>query len=344
MHLSDTTIRALKAPATGQKYYFDDSVKGFCCRVSQGGTKVFVVVYGRDRRHVTIGRYHPDILPLAKARAEAKRILAEHTLGKTRPQAITYAAAVELFLRDKAHARRPSTVASYRNKLARLKFQGQLADIAHAEAARRLDRIKMPSERSHVLVAAKVFFNWCIARRYVDDNPFRGLHKPKSTPRDRVLADDEIRALWAVPGTFADYCRLLLLTAQRRGELYRATLEGDTFVIPSHVSKNGRESIIPATKLASSLWRKFPNFDWSREKQDLDRSSGVTGFVLHDIRRTVATRMAELGVAPHVIERILNHVTGQISGVAAVYNRARYIEEMRSAIELWENRLTSVLR
>jgi integrase len=83
-----------------------------------------------------------------------------------------------------------------------------------------------------------------------------------------------------------------------------------------------------------------PFAGWSKAKSLLDNVSGVSGWTLHDIRRTVATRLAEMGVAPHVIERLLNHTTGQISGVAAIYNRARYLDEMRQALELWENHLT----
>jgi integrase len=86
-----------------------------------------------------------------------------------------------------------------------------------------------------------------------------------------------------------------------------------------------------------------PFSDWSKSKRLLEQISGVAAWTLHDIRRTVATRLAELGVAPHVIERILNHATGQISGAVAVYNRARYLDEMRAALTLWEERLHAIL-
>jgi integrase len=203
------------------------------------------VKYGADRRLITIGR-HP-LISLADAREEAKRILAEHTLGRIRPKSITYASAVALFLKDKAHARRPATVNSYRNKLGRMRFRGQLSEITDAEAARQLDKIKAPSERSHVLVAAKVFFNWCLDRRYISDNPFRGLHKPQSTPRARVLTDDELRNIWRVcevseqppesphPAHFATIVRLLILTGLRRGEcaaLRREYIQDDVLVLP----------------------------------------------------------------------------------------------------------------
>jgi integrase len=121
-------------------------------------------------------------------------------------------------------------------------------------------------------------------------------------------------------------------------------------------AQNKREHTFPLLPLASKLIASSPNMDtgllfpargkpnapfngWSKSKGALDKLSGVTGWTLHDCRRTFATRLAELAVAPHVIERLLNHATGTVSGVAAVYNRASYMAEMRAAIELWERYL-----
>ena len=349
MRLEDTTVRSLPAPQNGQKLYRDDTLKGFGCRVSQGGTKTFVLVHGGDRRTITIGRY--PIISLSKARVEAKRMLAEFTLGKARPHAISYAQATELFLQDKARAKRPSTVYGYRRHLARFKFDCQLSEITPHEISRRLDRIKAASARSHALVAAKVFFNWCIKRRYITDNPLLGLTKPKQTPRDRVLSDMELKAIWNAtqgPSTFNRIIRLCILTGQRRGELARLQPEyinGEYCALPGSLTKNGREHCFPLTAL-SKQHLTFAGFNnWGQAKAALDKETGINaGWVIHDIRRTVATRMAEMGVAPHVIERLLNHISGQISGISAVYNRARYLEEMRQAIKAWEGKLTALLQ
>jgi integrase len=86
-----------------------------------------------------------------------------------------------------------------------------------------------------------------------------------------------------------------------------------------------------------------PCAGWSRGFARLEQLSGVRGFVLHDLRRTFATELASLGVAIHVIEKLLNHTSGQISGVAAIYNRFSYAKEMREAIETWEAHLASLL-
>jgi integrase len=83
---------------------------------------------------------------------------------------------------------------------------------------------------------------------------------------------------------------------------------------------------------------------WSQSKKNFDKLLNIAPWTLHDLRRTFATNLADLGVAPHVIERLLNHVTGTISGVAAIYNRSRYEPEMKAAMELWETRLQDLLQ
>jgi hypothetical protein len=340
--LTDLTVRSLKAPEKGQKYYFDDTLTGFCCRVSQGGAKTFVLLVGTERRHITIGRYHPDILSLSKARTEAKRILAELTLGRVRPQSITFAAAVDLFLADKAQARRPSTVYGYKVKLRRLKFQGQISDFTAPEFHRRLERIKTPSEKSHVLVASKVFFRWCIKRRYIEHDPTLGLTKPTTKRRTRILTPDEIRALWKVEGVFADYVRGLLCTAQRRSELRHVVIGAHTFTVPAEFSKNHRPSVLPICPLAKPYIKPYPNFDWSHEKSALDEASGVTNWRLSDCRRTARTGFSQLRVPPWIAERILNHVSSR-EPLEETYDQYDPIDEKREALLKWEAHITKLL-
>jgi integrase len=82
---------------------------------------------------------------------------------------------------------------------------------------------------------------------------------------------------------------------------------------------------------------------WSKSKARLDRRSGVSGWTLHDLRRTAATGMAELGIAPHVIEAVLNHASGHKAGVAGIYNQARYASEMRRALNLWGAHVAAIV-
>lgn len=95
--LSDASLRSIKAPPKGQSSYWDAGLKSFGVRVSQGGTKTFVLK--RDNTLITIGRY--GVLTLSEARTEAKRLLAEFTLGRVRPQSLTYEQAVKLYLEDR---------------------------------------------------------------------------------------------------------------------------------------------------------------------------------------------------------------------------------------------------
>ncbi|HXE54964.1 MAG TPA: Arm DNA-binding domain-containing protein, partial [Tepidisphaeraceae bacterium] len=111
MRLTDLTIRSLHVPEKGQKTYADDTVPGFGIRISQGGTKTFVLVHGANRERTTIGRW--PVISLADARSEARRILAEYTLGKHRPKRIQFADALALFI--DAHCRQNNRPGTARN-------------------------------------------------------------------------------------------------------------------------------------------------------------------------------------------------------------------------------------
>jgi integrase len=362
---SDLFLRSLPLPEKGQRAYWDDKLPSFGIRVSQGGSKTFIL--NRNNTFVTIGRY--GILSLSEARAEAKRLLAEFTLGKVRPHAIVYPQAVKLFIEDKARSRRKNTYQDYQWFLGRLSFTGQLSDITHDDITRALKRIKSPSTYDHVLVAARILFNWAMRRRYITHNPTFGL-SPHGTPtRTRVLSDIELKSIWeasAYLGPFGLIVRLLILTGQRRGEI--AALKVDwltqnTCTIPKEIAKNNREHTFPIGLFTVALiadeikqhptksglifparGKQTPFNGWSKSKVQLDALSGVNDWTLHDLRRTFATNMAALGVPVHVLEKLLNHVSGTISGVAAVYNRHQFMDEMRDAVDKWEARLTSLLK
>lgn len=343
--LSDASIRALPVPPSGQKIYREGSVPGLCCRVSAGGSKTFVLVIGKEGRKITIGRY--GTLTLAQARLEAKRLLAEFTLGKVRPQSIRFDQAVELFLKDKSENRRPATVADYKRRLKRLNFKSQLADITHAEATRKLDKFTAPSERSHILVAAKVFFTWCMKRRYIEHNPFYGLSKPKLVSRDRVLSQDELKRIWqaTAPLTTPDrITRLMMVTGQRMGEIEQwqpTFLKGDLLTVPGSVCKNNTEQLLPLGPMALQLLKTFPGryASWGEYKALLDERTGINEhYMLRDLRRTMRTNLSMLGIAPHVAERLLHHISA-VDSVQATYDRHRYVEEQRQAMLAWEKYL-----
>jgi integrase len=343
MRLNDAVIKAIPPPPKGQKTYFDETLRGFGFRVSQGGARSFVLMHGPNRELLTLGRY--GIITLAEARTKAKEFLAERTLGKLKPDSITWDAATDAYLDFVERKNRKRTHHDYKRLLAKHFPFGkrQLTDIAKPDINRRLDRLHdTPSEHNHALTAVKIFFRWAERKGYIERSPCQHLQLHKANTRERVLTREEICRLLKATGNFADFVRLLLLTGQRKNELRFATVQADTFTIPADIAKNGKESVLPLTDRARQLFRRYPHFAWSREKKRLDHITKVYDWTLHDCRRTFATHLAELGVSPHIIERILNHVTGTLSPIARVYNRARYLAEMRAAYELWETHLVAV--
>ena len=158
--LTDISIRALKPPEKGQRLYRDKAIRGFGVRVSQGGTKTFVVVHGANRQFTTLGRY--PILSLGDARTEAKRLLAEKTLGKMRPVSVRFEEARDQFLDACRIKNKPRTVYDYERILNRhFKFgRTMLSDISQHEIMRRIYKLSgTPSEQNHAFVTAKVFFS-----------------------------------------------------------------------------------------------------------------------------------------------------------------------------------------
>jgi len=385
LRISDVGLASLK-PSDRHVDYWDKTLPTFGVRVSPKGTRTFILKMHNGRQ--SIGRY--PVISLAEARTAAKRMLAEKTLGRVKPASITFSQAVSLFIDEKTKSRRLTTASQYRWFLDRLGFAGHVAGITPSDLSRALNRIKSPSTNDHVLIAARIFFNWCIKRGYIEKNPTAGLSPHSQKSRSRILSDEELQSIWraceqrsavgaspvrhssmdeaedrrTLPATFVRIVQLLILTGQRRNEI--ASLKSDyidldnkTICLPSSLTKNKREHKFPIGDLTVSILAPLPNSPgllfpargnsatpfngWSKSKTLLDRLSGVTAWTLHDLRRTYATNLAKLGVPIHIIERLLNHVSGSFAGIVSVYQRHQYLDEMRAAMDIWESYLTSNL-
>ena len=200
-------------------------------------------------------------------------------------------------------------------------------------------------------------------------NPVQGTNRPvQPKSRERVLSDVELRAIWRACGDddYGRIVRLLILTAQRRDEvggMRRDEIADDLWTIPGERTKNHLEHRLPLSPPALALVgealrntnRDFAFGDgqrgfqgWSKCKARLDARIAADGaplpaWTIHDIRRSAATGMADrLGVLPHIVEAVLNHVSGHKSGVAGIYNRARYSAEMRDALERWSEHVEGI--
>lgn len=379
-NLTELVVRKAQKPERGQYVIWDESLPGFGLRVSQGGARSFVVMFyeGPRKRRITIGKY--PVLGLSTARAEAKRVLASVALGEAPDMpseaepAITFSGAIEAFVRTHGQRNNRPRSAKETERLLRKHFEPKLGrmaliDVTPQRIAGLIDRLlDTPSEANHAFVAVRKFFNWAKERRHVALSPCEGMRLPtKPRARERVVDQDEIGRVYVaaegLPYPYGAIVQLLLLTAQRRQEIVGLRWDDIDFdagaiKIPAERNKSDREHIVPIAPMAREILEGLPRLSafvfpargrpdktfsgLSKAKTAFDTASGVSDWTLHDLRRTAATNMAGLGVPPHVVERILNHSTGTISGVAAIYNRFQYIDEMRAALEAWERRVRDI--
>ncbi|MGI1661359.1 tyrosine-type recombinase/integrase [Palleronia sp. KMU-117] len=324
MRLTDLSIKNLPIPEKGQKTYWDG---GFGVRVSQGGSKTFVMMKGKERKLFTIGRY--PAMSLKSARQEALRL----KVTETPKQALqSLSAAREAYLKECEQKNRPATVHVYRNYLSKLDKK-HLTDVTKADVD-----ISSP----HAVTTWKVFFNWCIRNELVDRNPFA--HQSVSYgQRSRVLTDAEITTIMAYDAPpFSHILKLCLLTGQRKGEVTQFCpewIDGDTITIPAAVAKNGHEHTIPFNLLTARYLSEYQHQSFNgfgKAKARFDALYPWPHWTIHDLRRTFATIHARIGTPIHVVEAMLNHRSGTVSGVAAIYIRHSFLEEARAAALKYE--------
>lgn len=252
-------------------------------------------------------------------------------------------------------------------------------NVTRADVAAQLGRIAKdsgPFASNRARAALSAFFSWAIGEGLVGATPVLGTNKAtEEISRDRVLNTVELEAVWkeAGEGDYAAIVRLLILTGQRREEVggmlwSEIDTKGAVWAIGAERTKNGLAHAVPLTAPAltvlSNLERRegrdliFGAGDgafqgWSNAKTALDKRvlarlakdkhPPLRPWRLHDIRRTVATGMADGGVQPHVIEAVLNHVSGHKAGVAGVYNRASYVAEKREAVGMWARQIAALV-
>jgi len=224
-----------------------------------------------------------------------------------------------------------------------------------------------PVTANRVRSSLSSFFAWAMQQGLVEDNPVIGTMRHEDNSRSRVLASAELRIIWKAlaDDQYGAIVRLLALTGQRAGEIAGvrwSDIAENTITLPAGRTKNNREHNVPLSKAAGDIIEKQQRrigrdlifgigsggySGWSRSNLDARITAANENALLHwtphDLRRTVATGMAELGVQPHVIEAVLNHASGTISGIAAVYNRHPYGPEKRRALDLWAEHLTAIV-
>jgi integrase len=375
MKLTETTIARLtgKIGKTPDAIVFDDDLPGFGLRIREGGSRTWVYQYkiGPQHRRVTLGKY-PALLPAAKLHAEVRlgndpaAIKAE----KQAKAAETFGAILKTYLARRRGQIRDSSLGEIERHLER-----NLAPL-HGVPLDKLDRRTIaaqlarltdeagPIQANRTRASLSKFLNWCLAEGLTETNATVGTNKNAEKSRDRVLRDQEIKKIWnALPdGDYGDIVRLLILTAQRAGEIAglrwsEINLDRNIIVLPSNRTKNSRSHVVPITPMVRAVLEARPRRDgrdlvfgigergfsgWSKSKARLDAAVKIAPFVIHDIRRSVATGMSEAGIPPFHVEAVLNHVSGS-STVAKIYNKNTFESEKAAALTRWDQHVADLI-
>lgn len=362
--------------------HWDNDLPGLGLRILKSGSRSWVVRYrvGRRQRMITLGKM--SLISPGQARTKAGEILAKAKLGedvsaeirsKKAASGATLDELIALFIsRYVEKNQKPNTrTETKRFLLVKWKPLHQLAvkEVTRQVVAERLAKFEMDTSaitRNRARAALSRLFTWAMEEGFAEHNPVVDTAKRPEASRDRILSADELKAIWSAtsgPGDYNAIIRLLLLTGQRREEVAAAgwhelDLGNSLWRIAPERTKNSRPHDVPLSSTALSILeqlprrvgrdlvfgdRKGPFSGWSKSKERLDHRSNLTGWRLHDLRRTLVTGMAELGVQPHVIEAVVNHVSGHKAGVAGVYNRATYSQEKRKALQEWADYLFSII-
>ena len=379
--LTTRKIATTKPPKDTPLELPDGVVGGLCLRITPNGVKGFILstrIDGKLRRK-SLGRF--PVLTLAQARIEASKLkdgtaawgnstddghLKSHgevTFGDVAREYVNRECSklargweVErIIARELLPKWRDRPMAELRRRDAVLRFDA-LVDAGKPAAAIRLHEI------------ARRMGRWAVRRDLVDTSPFSDIDAPADkVMRDRVLTPDEIREVWKAAGIegypFGSAYRMLLLTGQRKSEVGEMmwpeiNLDNKTWTIPATRTKNKKPMIVPLSDMTLALIEGLPEFTqgdfvfttmrgarpisgWTKAKNRMDDLSGVSGWINHDLRRTLRTGLSELGVPRIVAERVLNHA--ERDRLADIYDRYGYAAEKRDALDRWASRVREIV-
>jgi integrase len=363
--------------------HWDADLPGFGVKVTPKGRKIFIVMYrlagaGSRLRKYTIGPYGRVTLPMA--RAQAQKIFAARLDGRDPAEEKKQSRRrlvvdrvddlVETYIRERvaqtetwrtiSNLLRRDVTAHWGNK--------SIHEIKKRDVSDLIGLIAQRNDHAghRLLKTLKTFFRWCVGRAIIDFSPADGITSNyRQISRDRVLTDDELAAIIIaarkMESPYGGIIELLALTGQRRNEV--SSLKWDeldeqsrTWSIPGSRTKNKKAHIV---HLSEQAWRVVegrprgtyvfattgtkPFSAFAKGKSAIDQLCGISGWRVHDLRRTVVSGMARLGVPPHVADKILNHQAGAISGVAAVYQRHEFLAERKEALNRWGAHVTHIV-
>jgi integrase len=353
---------------------------------------LYLIVQPSGRRRFCLryrinGQSRKVTLTAGLSLAEARKIAADSALDLERgvdprdarrvarakaaaAQADTVDHHVAAFLARHVSKLRPSTQVQHRHVFEDIVLPAWQGLTVHSVARRDVHELveavaeTKPVMANRTLAALSKFFNFLVEREVIAASPCAGVKRPgKEEARDRVLSDDEIKALWLACDAIGDpggTCfKALLLLGQRRGEvagMCRSEVDDEgVWHIPASRMKGKKAHDLPLSAKARALIdgvpiisgsdRVFSAMQFSHAKEHLDAiMKPKTPWRTHDLRRTVASGMARLGVPVAVCEKILAHRSGTFAGVVGVYQRYDFVKEMRAALDKWADAVDRVVR
>lgn len=363
--LTDRSIRNLK-PADRDRWVGDGN--GLWLRVRTTGTKVFVLrtKRGGRARVITLGEF-PGVT-LGAARLEAAKLGADragHLLrGESEPLTVTELAKEYFDRRIAGRYRRTKSARTYRDRLVKDLGWRRARDVRAQDIAKSAAAYanSAPVAANRYLSFCKLVFRHGVQTGVLEASPAVDLTAAvaggEETPRERVLSDAELRKLWHAQGTHVRLLRYLMLTGARIGEAQRAQwahidLARRRWTIPAANAKNRHETWVHLTDAALSalplpgdahalvLRSASETAVQAWMRRWCNRESINPAITPHDLRRSYVTRMADLGVPPHVIKKLINHRIDD--GALAVYLRADFAAERIEATERWSAELLRIV-
>jgi integrase len=255
----------------------------------------------------------------------------------------------------------------------------KLKALSKADVRVVMETKKTEASQRNLFAALRPFFNYFVEQDLITVSPLSGITPAKPVDsRDRQLSKPEVKALWLasyhMPDRWGSFYRLLLLTGQRREEVagmhcQEIDFDQHIWTIPKERSKNGKAHIVQLTPMALQeigqaqgyvfppaslrIGEKSPGYisGFSKMKTKLDKQMAIelekvglpfSDWRVHDLRRTMASGLAERGISTDVVDRLLNHVSGSQSGVKGVYQRYSFLKERGEALSVWADIVTSL--
>ena len=374
--LSDRGVQALK-PRLKRYAHPDPQLAGHYVRVTPAGAKTYcVVTRGPDGKQRWVTTERCDAIDIADARIKARDILLRVRAGLPPIEARgeTFGAITANWLRRHVE---PNALRS-RKEIARLLDRHilpawrdrEFISIRRSDVAALLDHVEDKHgarQADYCLNIARSVMNWQAARHDNYNPPIvRGMRRQSlhAQARARILTDDELRAIWKHAeraGAYGGIVRLALLTAQRRAKVIAMkrgdiTLDGE-WIIPKEPREKDSAGSLLLPEAALAIIRRQDRFGdnpyvfagrgdgpvngFSKSKTRFDQACGVSGWRLHDLRRTARSLMSRAEVRPDIAERVMGHA---IVGVEGVYDRHEYRQEKAAALQRLAALIETIVR